>query len=68
MILRIGILTGMEKSRVFIFICRSVDRLFLRNLMQHGLDDVLHIGKKFLRYEEHGNKVVAIFADGTRGG
>eukprot|EP00026_Physarum_polycephalum_P009773 Phypoly_transcript_09909.p1 GENE.Phypoly_transcript_09909~~Phypoly_transcript_09909.p1 ORF type:complete len:369 (+),score=55.78 Phypoly_transcript_09909:75-1181(+) len=44
---------------------RPVDRFFLRELLQNGLEGVLHIGMKFVRYEEKGKKVVAFFEDGS---
>lgn len=33
--------------------------------MQHGLEGILHVGKKFERYETKGDKVVAYFDDGS---
>lgn len=33
--------------------------------MQHGLEGILHIGKKFINYEERDDKVIAFFEDGS---
>ncbi|HEX6443806.1 MAG TPA: NAD(P)/FAD-dependent oxidoreductase [Streptosporangiales bacterium] len=43
----------------------SVDRLVLREVMMHGLGDVVHYGKAFTRYEQlPGGRVRAHFDDG----
>jgi salicylate hydroxylase len=45
---------------------RSVSRITLRQVLLSGLDDVVHFGKTFVRYEElPSGRVVAHFADGT---
>jgi salicylate hydroxylase len=45
---------------------RSVSRITLRQVLLSGLDDIVHFGKTFVRYEElPGGRVVAHFADGT---
>jgi 2-polyprenyl-6-methoxyphenol hydroxylase-like FAD-dependent oxidoreductase len=45
---------------------RSVSRIMLRRVLLGGLDDVVHLGKTFVRYEERPDgRVVAHFADGT---
>ena len=45
---------------------RSVSRITLRQVLLHGLDDVMHFGKTFVRYEElPTGRMVAHFADGT---
>jgi salicylate hydroxylase len=45
---------------------RSVSRITLRQVLLHGLDDVVQFGKTFVRYEEAPTgRVVAHFADGT---
>jgi salicylate hydroxylase len=45
---------------------RSVSRITLRQLLLSGLDDVVHFGKTFARYEETPTgRVVAHFEDGT---
>src|SRR5579863_8768945 len=44
----------------------AVDRLRLRQVLLAGLDDVVHFGKEFTRYEQqHDGSVRAYFADGT---
>lgn len=43
----------------------AVDRVTLRHVLLAGLDDVVHFGKRFVRYELTGGEVVAHFADGT---
>jgi 2-polyprenyl-6-methoxyphenol hydroxylase-like FAD-dependent oxidoreductase len=44
-----------------------IDRLMLRRILLSGLDDVVHFGREFTRYE-HGSdgRVTAHFADGSR--
>jgi 2-polyprenyl-6-methoxyphenol hydroxylase-like FAD-dependent oxidoreductase len=45
---------------------RSVSRITLRQVLLAGLDDVVHLGKTFTRYEElAGGRIVAHFEDGT---
>jgi salicylate hydroxylase len=45
---------------------RSVSRITLRQVLLCGLDDVVHFGKTFVRYEEAPTgRIVAHFADGT---
>src|SRR5437016_5867488 len=45
---------------------RSVSRISLRQVLLSGLDDVLHLGKAFTRYEERGDgRIVAHFEDGS---
>ncbi len=43
----------------------AVDRITLRQLLLSGLDDSVHFGKTFTRYEQHGDKVTAFFEDGS---
>lgn len=44
----------------------SVSRITLREVLLSGLDDALHLGKEFTRYEQAGDgRVTAFFADGT---
>ena len=43
----------------------GVSRINLREILLSGLDDELHFGKAFERYEIAGNTVTAHFADGT---
>jgi 2-polyprenyl-6-methoxyphenol hydroxylase-like FAD-dependent oxidoreductase len=44
----------------------SVSRITLRRVLLDGLDDVVHPGKEFTRYEQApGGQVTAFFADGT---
>ncbi len=44
----------------------SVGRITLRHVLLDGLDDVVHLGKEFTRYEQApGGRVTAFFADGT---
>jgi 2-polyprenyl-6-methoxyphenol hydroxylase-like FAD-dependent oxidoreductase len=43
----------------------AVDRVTLRRVLLAGLDDVVHFGKQFVRYEQAGGEVVAHFADGS---
>jgi salicylate hydroxylase len=45
---------------------RSVSRTMLRRVLLAGLDDVVHLGKTFVRYDERADgRVVAHFEDGT---
>jgi len=45
---------------------RSVSRIMLRRVLLAGLDDVVHLGKTFARYEERADgRIVAHFEDGT---
>ena len=44
---------------------KSVSRMTLRQVLLTGLDDIVHFGKAFTRYEPDGQKVTAFFADGT---
>jgi len=45
---------------------RSVSRIMLRRVLLAGLDDVVHLGKTFARYEERADgRVVAHFEDGS---
>ncbi|WP_150135424.1 FAD-dependent oxidoreductase [Streptomyces hyaluromycini] len=45
---------------------RSVSRSTLRQVLFTGMDDVVHYGKEFTRYEQHPDgRVTAHFADGT---
>ncbi|MFD0475609.1 FAD-dependent oxidoreductase [Nonomuraea thailandensis] len=45
---------------------RSVSRMTLRQILLTGMEDVVHFGKEFTRYEQHGDgTVTAHFADGT---
>jgi 2-polyprenyl-6-methoxyphenol hydroxylase-like FAD-dependent oxidoreductase len=45
---------------------RSVSRIILRRILLAGLDDVVHFGKRFLRYEEgEGGRITAYFEDGS---
>jgi 2-polyprenyl-6-methoxyphenol hydroxylase-like FAD-dependent oxidoreductase len=45
---------------------RSVSRITLRQVLLFCLDDIVHFGKTFVRYEElPAGRVVAHFADGT---
>ena len=44
---------------------RSVSRIRLRQVLLAGLEETVHFGKTFVRYEEHGKKVVAHFEDGS---
>ena len=45
---------------------RSVSRITLRQVLLSGLGEHVHFGKTFLRYETHGDRVVAFFEDGSR--
>jgi 2-polyprenyl-6-methoxyphenol hydroxylase-like FAD-dependent oxidoreductase len=45
---------------------RAVSRITLRHILLSGLDDVVHLGKTFTRYEERGDgRIVAHFEDGS---
>ena len=45
---------------------RSVSRITLRQVLLAGLDDVVHFGKTFVRYEERlDGRIVTHFEDGT---
>jgi 2-polyprenyl-6-methoxyphenol hydroxylase-like FAD-dependent oxidoreductase len=44
---------------------KSISRMTLRQVLLTGLDDVVHFGKDFTRFEQHGDQVTACFADGT---
>lgn len=44
---------------------RSASRITLRQVLLSGLEDVVHFGKTFTRYEQHGARVAAHFEDGT---
>jgi salicylate hydroxylase len=45
---------------------RSVSRITLRQVLLSGLDDIVHFGKTFVRYEETlTGRIVAHFEDGT---
>jgi 2-polyprenyl-6-methoxyphenol hydroxylase-like FAD-dependent oxidoreductase len=44
---------------------RSVSRITLRQVLLSGLDEIVHFGKAFTRYEEEGGRIVAHFEDGT---
>jgi salicylate hydroxylase len=45
---------------------RAVSRITLRHVLLSGLDDVVHLGKTFTRYEERGDgRIVAHFEDGS---
>jgi 2-polyprenyl-6-methoxyphenol hydroxylase-like FAD-dependent oxidoreductase len=43
----------------------NVDRATLRQILLCGLDDVVHFGKRLVRYESHADGMTAHFADGT---
>ena len=44
---------------------RSVSRITLRQVLLSGLEEIVHFGKTFTRYEEEGGRVIAHFEDGT---
>jgi 2-polyprenyl-6-methoxyphenol hydroxylase-like FAD-dependent oxidoreductase len=45
---------------------RAVSRLTLRHVLLSGLDDLVHFGKTFTRYDERGDgRIVAHFEDGS---
>jgi 2-polyprenyl-6-methoxyphenol hydroxylase-like FAD-dependent oxidoreductase len=44
----------------------SVSRITLRHVLLDGLDDPVHLGKEFTRYEQAADgQITALFADGT---
>jgi 2-polyprenyl-6-methoxyphenol hydroxylase-like FAD-dependent oxidoreductase len=45
---------------------RSVSRITLRQVLLSGLEEIVHFGKTFTRYEERDQRVVAHFDDGTQ--
>jgi NAD(P)-binding Rossmann-like domain len=62
-----GLLAGEEASPQDSH--HSVSRITLRHVLLDGLDDVVHLGKEFTRYEQApGGRVTAFFADGTQAG
>jgi salicylate hydroxylase len=44
---------------------RSVNRITLRQVLLSGLGERVQFGKTFVRYETHGDRVVAFFEDGS---
>ena len=53
-------------SSEFVTIGSAIDRLTLRQILLAGLDDIVHFGKEFTRYEQQPDGTVrAYFADGT---
>jgi 2-polyprenyl-6-methoxyphenol hydroxylase-like FAD-dependent oxidoreductase len=44
---------------------RSVSRITLRQVLLSGLGERVQFGKTFVRYEMHGDRVIAFFEDGT---
>jgi 2-polyprenyl-6-methoxyphenol hydroxylase-like FAD-dependent oxidoreductase len=45
---------------------RSIDRVELREILAYGTEDLVHWGKKFVRYEQtNDNRVRAYFEDGS---
>jgi 2-polyprenyl-6-methoxyphenol hydroxylase-like FAD-dependent oxidoreductase len=53
-------------SSAFVTVGSSIDRLTLRQVLLAGLDDVVHFGKEFTRYEQRPDGTIrACFADGT---
>jgi salicylate hydroxylase len=55
-----------EQQRNAIAKHRAVSRITLRHILLSGLDDVVHLGKTFTRYEERGDgRIVAHFEDGS---
>ncbi len=44
---------------------RSVSRITLRQVLLAGLGERVRFGKTFVRYEMHGDRVVAVFEDGS---
>jgi 2-polyprenyl-6-methoxyphenol hydroxylase-like FAD-dependent oxidoreductase len=55
-----------DGSSAFVTVGSAMDRLMLRQVLLAGLDDVVHFGKEFTRYElQHDSTVRAYFADGT---
>jgi 2-polyprenyl-6-methoxyphenol hydroxylase-like FAD-dependent oxidoreductase len=55
-----------SESSEFVTVGSSIDRLTLRHVLLAGLDDIVHFGKEFTRYEQQPDGTVrAYFADGT---
>src|SRR5215472_11200230 len=55
-----------DGSSEFVTVGSSIDRLTLRQVLLAGLDDIVHFGKEFTRYEQQPDGTVrACFADGT---
>ena len=55
-----------DGSSEFVTVGSAVDRLTLRQILLAGLDDVVHFGKEFTRYEQqHDGTIRAYFAEGT---
>ena len=53
-------------SSEFVTSGAAIDRLILRQILLAGLDDVVHFGKEFTRYEQRLDGTIrACFADGT---
>jgi 2-polyprenyl-6-methoxyphenol hydroxylase-like FAD-dependent oxidoreductase len=53
-------------SSEFVTVGSAVDRLTVRKILLAGLDDVVHFGKEFVRYEQQPDGTVRMFfADGT---
>jgi 2-polyprenyl-6-methoxyphenol hydroxylase-like FAD-dependent oxidoreductase len=53
-------------SSEFVTVGSAIDRLTLRQILLAGLDDIVHFGKEFIRYEQQPDGTVrACFADGT---
>jgi 2-polyprenyl-6-methoxyphenol hydroxylase-like FAD-dependent oxidoreductase len=53
-------------SSEFVTVGSAIDRLTLRQILLAGLDDGVHFGKEFTRYEQRPDGTVhAYFADGT---
>ena len=44
---------------------RSVSRITLRHILLRGLEDLIHFDKRFVRYEEANDSVIAHFEDGS---
>jgi 2-polyprenyl-6-methoxyphenol hydroxylase-like FAD-dependent oxidoreductase len=44
---------------------RSASRITLRQVLLSGLEEIVHFGKTFTRYEEQDGRVIAHFEDGT---
>ncbi|MDX2970169.1 FAD-dependent oxidoreductase [Kribbella solani] len=45
---------------------KSISRMTLRQVLLTGLEDVVEFGREFTRFEQHGDRVTAHFADGTQ--
>jgi 2-polyprenyl-6-methoxyphenol hydroxylase-like FAD-dependent oxidoreductase len=43
---------------------RSVSRITLRHILLRGIEDIVHFNRRFVRYEETEDRVIAHFADG----